>query len=92
MFGAKTMATFLAFILFRCSNWATSAIKFIAQSNRAASVGGRSVTSSAHSSSDWDCITRSGGSASKIPFGSSLNQAYTKYAPNHQTSTRAMQK
>ena len=75
MFGANTMATLRAFILFKCSSCTTSAIKFIAHSSRAASVGGRSLTSRAHSSSDWDCITCSGGRESKTPLGSSLNQA-----------------
>ena len=68
MFGAKTIAILRAFMLFKFSIWATFAIKFIAQSSKAASVGGRSLISWAHSSSDER--------GSNTPVGSSLNQAY----------------
>lgn len=78
MFGANTIATFRAFILLKFSNWATSAIRLIAQSSKAASVNGRSLTSWAHSSSDCACITCSAERESNTPFGSSLNQAYRK--------------
>lgn len=76
IFGAKTIAMLRAFILLRCSCWTTSAIKLMAQSSRAASIGGRSLTSAAQSSSVWHCITCSGDKESRTPVGSSLNQAY----------------
>lgn len=76
MFGAKTIAILCAFILFKCSSWTTSPIRLIAQSSRAASVGGRSLTSAVQSSSDWHCIICSGDRESNTPAGSSLNQAY----------------
>lgn len=76
MFGAKTMAILRAFILLICSCSTTSAIRLMAQSKRAASVGGRCLTSSAHSSSIWHCITRSGDKESRMPLGSSRNQAF----------------
>jgi len=85
--GAKTIATFRAFILLRCSSWAISAIKLMAQSRRAAWVGGRSLTSRAHSSSDWHCITCSGLRESNTPAGSSLNQAYIREHRKHKDST-----
>lgn len=75
MFGAKTMAILRAFILLTCSCWTTSAIRLIAQSRRAASVGGRFLASSAHWSSVWHCITCSGDKESRTPIGNSLNQA-----------------
>ena len=77
MFGAKTVATLCAFILFRCSCWTTSAIRLIAQSNRAASVGGRFLARLAQSSSVRHSITCSGDNESRTPVGSSLNQAWT---------------
>ena len=49
----------------------------MAQSNRAASVDGRALTSCEHSSSDCACMTCSGGRESNNPAGSSLNQAYS---------------
>nr|GMC90409.1 Os12g0155250 [Ipomoea batatas] len=63
-------------ILQRCSICTTSAIRFITQSNKAASVGGRLLTSRTHSSSDCARITSSGDRESSTPFGSSLNHAY----------------
>lgn len=73
------MAMLRAFILFRCSSWTTSAIRLMAQSKRAASVGGRSLTSSSQASSDWHWITCSGERESNTPRGSSRNQAYTSH-------------
>nr|GLL32393.1 Os12g0155250 [Ipomoea trifida] len=57
MFGANTTAMLCEFILFRCSSWTTSAIKLMAQSRRAASVAGNSLTSATQSSSESHCIT-----------------------------------
>ena len=51
MLGAKTMAMFLAFILFSSSSSTTSAISSTAQLRSAACVGVRSLTNSTHSSS-----------------------------------------
>lgn len=75
MLGANTIAMLRVFILLRCSSWTTSAMRLIAQSSRAASVGGRSLTSAMLSSSNWHCMTCSGESVSNTPLGSSLNQA-----------------
>lgn len=78
IFGAKTIAMLREFILFRCSYWTTSAIRLMAQSSRAASVGGRSLTSSTFSSSVWHCITCSGDNESRTLVGSSLNHAWNR--------------
>ncbi|BAT15946.1 Os12g0155250 [Oryza sativa Japonica Group] len=74
------MAILRAFILFICSSWTTSAIKLTAQSSKAASVGGRHLATRAQSSSDWHCITCSGGIESSTPLGSSLNHTLIRPA------------
>lgn len=76
MFGAKTMAILRAFILLNCSCCTTSAIKLMAQSSKAASVGGSNFMSSTQSSSVLQCNTCSGVTESSTPVGSSLSHAY----------------
>lgn len=76
MLGAKTIAIFRAFILLYCSCSTTSAIKLMAQSRSAASVGGSNFTSWVQSSSVLQCITCSAVRESSTPEGSSLNHAY----------------
>lgn len=90
MLGANTMATLRAFILLWCSSWTTSAIKLMAQSRSAASVGGKSLTSCAHSSSVWHCITCSGDKESRTPLGNSLNHAFHTKTDHKQASERLL--
>lgn len=75
MFGEKTIAIFLAFILLYSSSSTTSAMRSIAQLSKAASVGFSCFTSSTEASSVLHWRTCSGERPSSTPEGSSLNHA-----------------